>query len=467
VNRLLRGTVTVITVAGAHCAMAADMPLKAAAPEPPPAIYDWTGFYTGLNTGAAWGSYDPRTSTIPDGVFNAAIANHINAAGVQSLNPLGFTGGAQAGYNWQWGNLVTGIEGDLDYLHLNGAATTFVPLVPAHTAAVISSYGDADFVATLRPRIGWTTGNWLFYATGGLALTDIRDDFALSGVGVNYQQSSRINGLAGGYAVGGGIEAAITDRLSVKAEYLHIDFDRSFATTTVNNVPAQLTTQSADLKTNIVRVGFNYRLGGADTPAYAGAAMANAPTWAWPAVNISDWEFDVGTRTWLSRGTIGSENPLFDAGNAQILASRLVWTDLDALSGETYARVDHSSGLFVKGFLGAGGIFEGNLNDEDFRHRGASTPAVTRDGYSNELDPNQSGNLGYANIDLGYTFLKSPGAKLGAFVGYNYYTQEANSRGCAEVAGGSGCGGTFRITSSFRRMITSTRCASASPPITC
>jgi opacity protein-like surface antigen len=125
-KKLLLGTVAVITIAGVHCAMAADMPLKASLselPPPPPVIYDWTGFYTGFNVGAAWGSYDPITSTIPDGVINASTPR-VNAAGIQSINPIGFTGGAQAGYAWQWGNLVAGIEADLSYLHLNGEANS-------------------------------------------------------------------------------------------------------------------------------------------------------------------------------------------------------------------------------------------------------------------------------------------------------------------------------------------------------
>src|ERR1700691_3329648 len=78
--------------------------------------------------------------------------------------------------------------------------------------------------------------------------------------------------------------------------------------------------------------------------------------------NRSDWEFDVGTRTWWRDGVLGEPTPL----NAQKLASRLILANLDTLSGETYGRVDHVSGWFVKGFLGAGGIYSGKFNDEDF-----------------------------------------------------------------------------------------------------
>jgi opacity protein-like surface antigen/outer membrane protease len=403
---------------------------------PLPAIYDWSGFYAGLNAGAAWGSYDPLTSTTSDGVISGATGR-VNAGGAnQSIKPLGFIGGSQAGYNRQWGHLVAGIEADVDYLHLNGATVSpaiTLSNVPPPSEVVIGSYGNADWLATVRPRVGWAADNWLFYATGGLAVTAIRDDFTLNAgfrdpnLGSIMFQAGRLNNVVeAGYAVGGGIEAGITDQLSVKAEYLHVDFDRLNAPTTASSHPAQVVVQSADLRFDMVRFGFNYRLGGPTSPplAYARSpSVVSTPPWLVPAFTASNWEFDAGSRTWLSTGTIGAPQPLIDTApspglNGNRLASRLIYGDLDAVSGETYARVDHASGWFVKGFLGAGGIFDGNLHDEDF-------PTGKPPAYSNGLSL-ISGNLGYADIDLGYAVLRAPGAKFGPFVGYNYYTQHVN-----------------------------------------
>ena len=84
----------------------------------------------------------------------------------------------------------------------------------------------------------------------------------------------------------------------------------------------------------------------------------------------------------------------------------------------------------MKGFLGAGRITDGNMYDEDF-------PAFFA--YSNTVQSNNSGSIGYANIDLGYTFLEAPGAKVGAFVGYNYYRQHVNTYGCTQLAGDAVC----------------------------
>ena len=116
-----------------------------------------------------------------------------------------------------------------------------------------------------------------------------------------------------------------------------------------------------------------------------------------------------------------------NAGNFVI--SRLLWSNLNSLAGETYGRLDHSSGFFVKGYLGAGGLFNGVLHDEDF-------PADLA--YSNTRST-VTGSMGYVTADAGYTFLKAPGAKLGAFVGYNFFSQQLISHGCSQVAGDDIC----------------------------
>lgn len=98
---------------------------------------------------------------------------------------------------------------------------------------------------------------------------------------------------------------------------------------------------------------------------------------------------------------------------------------MNALSGEVFGRVDHASGFFVKGYLGAGAIGSGKLNDEDF-------PGL--DVYSN-TSSSASGHIGYATIDAGYNFLRTADARVGAFVGYNYYAQDINAYGCTQLAG--------------------------------
>lgn len=428
-KKLLLGTMAVFAAAGVDCAMAADVPVKVPAPASP-AVYNWTGFYLGVTAGGTWGSYDPRTSTVGDAYMSAASAAAVNASGTQSIRQSGFATGIEGGYNWQTGNLLLGVEADLQAVHLNGATNSGGVPYPGAPGGLftVTSYGNTNWLFTARPRVGFVAPNhWLFYGTGGLALTRPQSDFSFVDNGAA-EESGKLDTVKAGYTVGGGVEAPLTDRLSLKAEYLYVDFANTAGAVTANNLPAgQGFTHSSDLKADIVRAGLNYRFGGPDAPPMSDTIMPlKAPAWKAAPPLGSDWEVETGARLWFSTGRDG-EGPLFTPSMS--LASRLIYGGLDALSGETFARVDHVSGFFVKGNLGAGGADTGQLNDEDF-------PA--KKVYSNTL-ASASGHIGYATIDLGYNFLTAPGAKVGAFVGYNYYTQAINTYGCAQLAGDTAC----------------------------
>ena len=255
-------------------------------------------------------------------------------------------------------------------------------------------------------------------------MTNLRTDFMFSDSGGAFQSALQSSDKLG-YAVGGGVEWGVNDRLSLRAEYMHVGFGRASAHQTGTDLSSgQPFFQSADLNADFVRVGLDYTLGDPRS-ASPFAALSPASTAFSP-----DWELDLGSRLWLSNGKVGAPDPLYNYGAPNPLASRIVFSDLAGDSGETYARAEHSSGFFVKGFLGAGAITGGKQNDEDF-------PAVNV--YSNTLS-SASGHLGYAVADLGYDILKSPWAQFGAFAGYSYYSDHINSFGCTQIAGDYFCG---------------------------
>ncbi len=403
-------------------------------------LYDWNGFYAGLVAGAAWGTYDTQTSTSGPGPIRPANQADVNAAGIQAIKPIGFATGIEAGYNWRFGNWLFGLEADLQAMHLNGETDTgavHYVLSPQHRFT-ITAYGNTDGLLTARPRLGViTANNWLLYVTGGVALTQLRTDFNFDD-DLGREASGWVNKLVAGYAVGGGVEAPLTDRLSAKIDYLHVAFPNTGgAEQGFLSFPAdQVFTQSSSLSADIVRAGLNYRFGGRDP---AGGVKPIFPTKAPPlpaATSIfQDWQLEAGARLWSSRGTFGGPQPLFSDPPANVpLASRLIYSNLDALSGETFARADHTSGFFVKGNLGAGGIYHGAMHDEDFPAGIAYSNTVSTVSGSGE-------NIGYATIDVGYNVLEASGAKVGAFVGYNYYSQDINVFGCTQLAGGGGCTG--------------------------
>jgi hypothetical protein len=150
-----------------------------------------------------------------------------------------------------------------------------------------------------------------------------------------------------------------------------------------------------------------------------------------PPVPVSMWEIEVGVRYFYSTGkmryTLGDP---FVAGQTN---SQLTYKNMDSNAGEAFARVDHSSGFFVKGFLGAGNIFKGTLNDEDF------PPAIAP--YSSTLSNITAERLWYGTVDLGYNFWKTPTYNIGFFVGYNHFYETANGFGCTQIATNAGiCG---------------------------
>jgi outer membrane immunogenic protein len=119
----------------------------------------WSGFYAGATAGGAWGSLDPQTTPINNTDFgSAANVAAVNATGMQSITPSSFTGGLEAGYNWQWGGLVGGLEVDLGSFRLAGTAINggIYPTSPPKTFAVTTSI-NSNGLFTARPRLGYAT----------------------------------------------------------------------------------------------------------------------------------------------------------------------------------------------------------------------------------------------------------------------------------------------------------------------
>ncbi|MET4262470.1 outer membrane immunogenic protein [Bradyrhizobium sp. S3.12.5] len=254
-------------VLGTVSAMAADLaPQYTKAPAMAPS-YNWTGFYVGANVGGQWGSADPTTSTVfsPTGYFAASSVPAIAAVGAQKVNSSSVTGGLTAGYNWQVNQAVFGLEGDINYFGFKGGATgSAVYPCCAPFSFAVSSQVSADWLATIRGRIGFVaTPNWLIYATGGAAIAEVRSNFKFTDT-FTVTESAAIRDTRVGWTAGVGSEHAIGGGWSLKAEYLYVDLGRSTATSTNLTAGAlqNVFTHSVDLKSNIVRVGVNYKFGG-------------------------------------------------------------------------------------------------------------------------------------------------------------------------------------------------------------
>jgi outer membrane immunogenic protein len=244
-------------------ASAADMSVKAPvynAPVAAPA-FSWTGFYLGGNVGGTWGSDKITSTTDPVGWGAAGVAS-IDGVSPTTLNPKGFIGGLQAGYNWQINqNWLLGIEADADWSGGSASRTlTYVGAAGVANNDFMANSTKSTFLATLRPRLGVTFDQSLLYVTGGLAIgtlqtTDSFGSFGGASVGTVNSSTTRT-----GWTVGGGFEYAFARNWSAKAEYLHVDlgnFNASIPSCAICAVGSDVTVNHKYTE-EIARVGVNY-----------------------------------------------------------------------------------------------------------------------------------------------------------------------------------------------------------------
>jgi outer membrane immunogenic protein len=258
-RRLHCAMLAAVAVIGfASVASAADMPLKAPAYNPPiPAVHNWTGFYVGVNAGYSWGSTDVDYSQ-GAGIFG----NPPNPGGVfaasYDLHPNSFIGGGQIGYNYQSGNVVWGLEADIQGRHKSDSESlVFNPFQDRFTLT-----DTQGWLATFRGRLGYAMNNWLLYATGGLAVGKVEHEvFQASSIPIGSRSISDSDTRAG-WTVGGGVEWAFAPHLSLGAEYLYVDLGAStlsMPAQLVNGLPYGATSVDFHDRSHIARVKLNYR----------------------------------------------------------------------------------------------------------------------------------------------------------------------------------------------------------------
>ncbi|MBY0531575.1 MAG: outer membrane beta-barrel protein [Xanthobacteraceae bacterium] len=187
----------------------------------PAPVYNWTGFYIGVHGG-----------------YLSGENKVLNFLDTSTVKPDGAFGGVQIGY---WAplsaNWLYGFEADLSFSDadgfesVNGITTRF------------------DRFGTARTRIGYANGQWLFFASGGVAWARISSENIPSSLGtLNTKQGFK------GWTAGAGVEYALSQRWSVRAEYLYADFGKNSV-----NLLGDITELEPSF--SLVRVGLNYRLG--------------------------------------------------------------------------------------------------------------------------------------------------------------------------------------------------------------
>jgi outer membrane immunogenic protein len=232
-------------LAGAGVAGAADLAVKAPVYKAPPVILsDWAGFYLGVHGGYGWGK------TTFDSPFEIANAS-----------PKGGLFGGHAGYNWQYGSVVTGLEVDFDGADITDSGTIakagcagirVADVVANCTPVSLSRTMKFDELATARARLGYILlPNLLAYGTAGAGWGHSTLTGALTVGPTTLSADANANNF--GWVAGAGLEYKLWSNFIARAEYLHYDF-----ATTAYSFPV-LVSPNAGSTIDVVRGGLSYK----------------------------------------------------------------------------------------------------------------------------------------------------------------------------------------------------------------
>jgi outer membrane immunogenic protein len=310
-KKFLLGSVALAAISIGASANAADMAVRRAAPPP---AFSWTGCHLGGLVGYEWGRHDGYSADAPSTVafLGAPGAPPVAIGSIPVGTPItgsfdmdGMLGGGYGGCDFQFGSIVVGVEGDWQAVNKEGQArfiqgaspSGLVSAVPITgiTPPTVAGIGAATtfltnnwlsakerWIATVRGRVGFAVDKWLFFASGGVAWTQIDTEFFC--LGPNFGAGATPANCASeqhdrrtGWTVGGGVEyapAVLKSHWTVRAEYLYVNLD-SYNTL---NSPQLVTgsplsaipfnVNSGKLDNHIVRFGLAYKFG-----AYSGSEL--------------------------------------------------------------------------------------------------------------------------------------------------------------------------------------------------
>jgi outer membrane immunogenic protein len=273
-NRWLTGVAIGTLMCGAaFTAQAADLPTTKGPPPTPvfvPPPFTFTGFYIGLNAGGIISS-GSRSATL---VYPAADAflNSYFPGGIGN-GQSGFIGGGQAGYNWQTGAFVLGVVTDFDGSTLsknfNYTSAPFAGVGPFFNGDTLNVNAKAslDWLGTTRGKVGFVVtpdNRLMIYGTGGVAYGGGSAHFNIYDSYYNAYWSGNPNSTRVGWTVGAGVEYAVTNNITIGAEYLYADLGSTTITAAPNSIassalPGVYGVAKIDYNASIFRALVNYK----------------------------------------------------------------------------------------------------------------------------------------------------------------------------------------------------------------
>jgi len=264
VKKFVLGAVIGMTLATVRGAAADDIMVTKAAPPPSiPTDFNWTGFYAGGHLGYAWGSSNWTGPGVSGSLNLAQPVDTFNEAG-------SFFEGLQAGYNYMLPNrVVIGAEIDASFPAAQNLAGISIGGISNFTSPTLGPVSYSETVlssGTMRGRIGYAPGSWLFYATGGFAWS--YDQLSLTQPASGTTDMPFLWRL--GWAAGVGVEVPILPHWTARLEYLFTDYGTS--SVLFANAGQRF---NSDFSLQELRAGLNYQFG--NDPLAAIAAVPATP----------------------------------------------------------------------------------------------------------------------------------------------------------------------------------------------
>ncbi len=236
---LFAGALTLF--AATPAAWAADLPV--APPQAPAAyvpvvapVYNWSGVYIGINGGYAFGNsnWNSTTGFTP---------------GTGDFNVTGGLVGGTIGINFQSGSIVYGVEGDGDWTDIQGSTSNGACAVGGSTCQTAN-----DWLTTFRGRVGYAFDRVLVYGTAGGAAGDVKATVTTPGFPTLSTDSTEF-----GWTAGAGVEVAITENITAKAEYLFVDLSNGALNCSAAACGGTAVSVPVQFDASIVRAGLNFK----------------------------------------------------------------------------------------------------------------------------------------------------------------------------------------------------------------
>ncbi|MGH9809114.1 MAG: outer membrane protein [Terriglobia bacterium] len=185
----------------------------------------WQGLYAGIHAGLATGDVDSTSLAFP-----------------ASVGVTGGLYGGQIGYNWQKGATVYGLEASWSGSNIEGNSQCGV---------VFTCSREVNWMATVTGKAGWAMGRSLLYGYGGVAWADMTATGSILGFTISGSETHV------GWTAGFGLEHALSNRLSFKIEYAHVDLGDE---THILGNGGPVIAANVDGDLDVIRLGVNYKL---------------------------------------------------------------------------------------------------------------------------------------------------------------------------------------------------------------